>query len=98
MRSAIKNLDKKRFVEGVNETWTCNDYYTFYMTIRKTDLHYDKMKGRNPDEYMLQTSAAEYFYGFKTPQEAMDKGYSRAKELYNMRIGYRKDRKSPIYE
>tara|TARA_R100000353_G_scaffold121938_2_gene86712 strand:- start:494 stop:781 length:288 start_codon:yes stop_codon:yes gene_type:complete len=90
--------DRNRFVEGVNETWTCKDYYTFYMTIRRTDLDYDIKQGRNPNEYMLQTSAAEYFYGFKTPQEAMDKGYSRAKELYNMRIGYRKDRKSPIYE
>ena len=90
--------DRNRFIEGVNETWTCKDYYTFYMTIRRTDLDYDIKQGRNPDEYMLQTSAAEYFYGFKTPQEAMDKGYSRAKELYNMRIGYRRDRKSPIYE
>jgi len=90
--------DRSRFVEGVNETWTCKDYYTFYMTVRRTDLDYDIKQGRNPNEYMLQTSAAEYFYGFKTPQEAMDKGYSRAKELYNMRIGYRKDRKSPIYE
>ncbi len=90
--------DRSRLVEGVNETWTCKDYYTFYMTVRRTDLDYDIKQGRNPNEYMLQTSAAEYFYGFKTPQEAMDKRYSRAKELYNMRIGYRKDRKSPIYE
>tara|TARA_A100001515_G_scaffold134121_1_gene123862 strand:- start:32 stop:325 length:294 start_codon:yes stop_codon:yes gene_type:complete len=97
----MKDQDKARrtvFEYVGNDCFVCKDYYTFYMTIRRTNLPMDVKVGRSPDEYMLSTSVPEYFYGFKTPEEAMEKGYSRAKELYNMRLGLPLDSRSEDYE
>ena len=87
MRGFKNDPNRKKFikVEGYN-CWECKDYRTFYMTIRKTDLETDIKKGRNPKEYMLTTSVPEYFEGFKTPEDAMKKGYKRSDELFEMRL------------
>ena len=87
MRGFKNDPNRKKFikVEGYN-CWECKDYRTFYMTIRKTDLETDIKKGRNPEEYMLVTSVPEYFEGFKTPEDAMKKGYKRSDELFEMRL------------
>ncbi len=97
----MKDLDKARrtiFEYAGNDCFVCKDYYTFYMTIRRTNLPTDIKVGRNPDEYMLSTSAAEFFYGFKTPELAMEKGYARSKELFNTRLGIPLDTKNEDYE
>ena len=87
MRGFKNDPNRKKFikVEGYN-CWECKDYRTFYMTIRKTDLETDIKKGRNPNEYILVTSVPEYFDGFKTPEDAMKKGYKRSDELFEMRL------------
>ena len=87
MRGFKNDPNRKKFikVEGYN-CWQCKDYRTFYMTIRKTDLETDIKKGRNPEEYMLVTSVPEYFEGFKTPEDAMKKGFKRSDELFEMRL------------
>ena len=87
MRGFKNDPNRKKFikVDGYN-CWECKDYRTFYMTIRKTDLETDIKKGRNPEEYMLVTSVPEYFEGFKTPEDAMKKGYKRSDELFEMRL------------
>ena len=87
MRGFKNDPNRKKFikVEGYN-CWQCKDYRTFYMTIRKTDLETDIKKGRNPNEYILVTSVPEYFDGFKTPEDAMEKGFKRSDELFEMRL------------
>ena len=87
MRGFKNDPNRKKFIkkDGYN-CWECKDYRTFYMTIRKTDLETDNKKGRNPEEYMLVTSVPEYFEGFKTPEDAMKKGYKRSDELFEMRL------------
>ena len=87
MRGFKNDPNRKKFikVDGYN-CWECKDYRTFYMTIRKTDLETDIKKGRNPEEFMLVTSVPEYFEGFKTPEDAMKKGFKRSDELFEMRL------------
>ncbi len=87
MSKLTNDPNRKKFIKSDEyNTWKCLDYRTFYMTIRKTDLETDIKKGRKPDEYILVTSVPEYFDGFKTPEEAMKKGFKRSDELYEMRL------------
>ncbi len=87
MRGFKNDPNRKKFIKKDGYyCWECKDYRTFYMTIRKTDLETDIKKGRNPKEYMLTTSVPEYFEGFKTPEDAMKKGYKRSDELFEMRL------------
>ena len=87
MRGFKNDPNRKKFIKKDGYyCWECKDYRTFYMTIRKTDLETDIKKGRNPGEYMLVTSVPEYFEGFKTPEDAMKKGFKRSDELFKMRL------------
>ena len=79
--------NRKIFVKDDDfETWVCRDYKTFYMTIRKQDLEYDIEKNRDPSKYVLQMSSSEIYDNIDTPELAMQKGYSRAEELYKLRL------------
>ena len=87
MRGFKNDPKRKKFIKKDGYyCWECKDYRTFYMTIRKTNLETDIKKGRNPNDYILVTSVPEYFDGFKTPEEAMKKGYKRSDELFEMRL------------
>ena len=87
MPKLSQDPSRKKFIkQGEYNCWVCKDYRTFYMTVRKTDQLLDEKEGRNSNEYMVVTSVPEFFDGYKTPEEAMKKGFKRSDELFEMRL------------
>ena len=83
----LNKAQRSRFIKSdLYDTYVCKAYYTFYMTIRRTNLPIDIEKGLNPDHYILVTSVPEFYSGFETAELAMKKGYQRSKELFNQRL------------
>jgi hypothetical protein len=84
-RTKMKNdLSRKVFTHTVNDCWQCLDYKTFYMTIRPTNLETDKMKGYDPNHYMLSPNFCESVLCKSLP-EAFTRGYDMADEEYELR-------------
>jgi len=87
MSRLAQDPNRKIFVKKDNlEAWECWDYKTFYMNIRKQNQAHDIKLGRDENKYVLYMSSSETFDNIDTPELAMQKGYGRAKELYNLRL------------
>lgn len=87
MSRLAKDPSRKRFIQkGDFQCWQCWDYKTFYMTIRLQSTDYDRKANRHPNKYILSMSSSETFEDIDTLEEAMEKGYKRAEELYKMRL------------
>lgn len=87
MSKLDRDPNRKIFVkkDGL-DLWECWDYKTFYMNIRKQDQLLDEKKGRDKNKFVLCMSSTDIFDDIDTPELAMQKGYERAKELYNLRL------------
>lgn len=86
--SKLKN-DKNRikFIKDAEyDVWECKDYKTFYMTIRKQDQVIDEKNNRSKDKFLLFMSSTEIFDNIDSVDQAMQKGYARAEELYKKRL------------
>lgn len=87
MSRLSQDPNRKIFVKKENfEVWECKDYKTFFMTIRKQSQVHDMKLGRDENKYVLHMSSTEIFDNIDTLELAMQKGYERAKELFNLRL------------
>lgn len=87
MSKLDRDPNRKIFVKKDDlDLWECWDYKTFYMNIRKQDQLLDEKKGRDKNKFVLFMSSTDVYDDIDTPELAMQKGYERAKELFNLRL------------